>query len=105
MADLISLQKANGIFEISSKDWVESVMEFYAGKYEDVRSSCPSGIVIELWITALAVMIMEIKMNDKKEMWELVAQKSEMLLNLELRKSKEHSHDLLDKAEEYIKSK
>jgi hypothetical protein len=65
MNELIGLQKSNGIFEISSKDWTKSVMDFYAGKYEDVKSSCPPGVTLELWITALAIKIMEVKMSDK----------------------------------------
>ena len=80
MSELIGLQKSNGIFEISPKDWTESVLDFYAGKYEDVKSSCPHGVRLELWITALAIKIMEVKMSDKKELWELVAQKSKKSL-------------------------
>ena len=76
MTELISLQKSNVIFDISSNDWTESVLDFYAGKYEDVQSSCPSGVAINLWITSIGIKIMEIKMSDKKELWELVAQKA-----------------------------
>ena len=105
MSELISLQKSNGIFDISSNDWTESVLEFYVGKYEDVHSCCPPGVTITLWITALAIKILEIKMSDKKDLWELVAQKSKKSLNVELKKNKEQLQALLDKAEEYVNSK
>ena len=104
MSELISLQKSNGIFDVSSNDWTESVFNFYLGKYEDVSSSCPPGVTITLWITALAIKIMEIKMSDKRELWELVAQKSKKSLNVELKKSKEQLQELLDKAEEHVNS-
>ena len=103
MVELIGLQKANGIFDISSKDWKESVLEFYAGKYEDIQSSCPPDITIALWITALAIQIMEIKMIENKDLWELVAEKSKKILHVELKKIMEHPQTVLDKAEEYIK--
>ena len=105
MSELINLQKSNGIFDIFSNDWTGSVLDFYVGKYEDVQSSCPPGVTITLWITALAIKIMEIKMSDKKDLWELVAQKSKKSLNAELKKNKEQLQALLDKAEEYVNSK
>ena len=105
MTELISLQKSNGIFEISSNDWPESVFDFYAGKYEDVQTGCPSGVALNLWITALAIKIMEIKMSDKKELWELVVQKSKKSINVELKKDKDQLQMLLGKAEEYVKIK
>jgi hypothetical protein len=105
MDELISLQKSSGMFEISLKDWTGTALDFYLGKYEDVQSKCPSGVAINLWFTALAITIMEIKMSEKKELWELVAQKSKKSLNVELKKNKEQFQALLDKAEEYAKSK
>ena len=105
MTELIGLQKSNGIFDISSNDWTESVIAFYLGKYEDVQSSCPPGVTISLWITALALKIMEIKMSDKKELWELVAQKSKKSLNVELKNDKEQIQTILDQAEEYLEMK
>ena len=105
MTQLISLQKSNGIFEISPPNWKGSVFEVFAGKYEDVQSSCPTGIKLNLWITALAIKIMEVKMSEKKELWELVIQKSKKLLNKEIKKNSETIQLLLDKAEEYIKGK
>ena len=103
MTELIGLQKSNGIFDISSKDWAESILECYAGKYEDVKSSCPPGVKVELWITALSIKIMELKMSNQKELWELVAQKSKKSLNVELNKNKDQLQMLLDQAEEYLK--
>jgi hypothetical protein len=105
MSELIGLQKSNGIFEISSKDWTESVLDFFAGKYKDVQSSCPPGVTLELWITALAIKIIEVKMSDKKELWELVAQKSNKALNVELKNDEEQIQTILDQAEEYLEMK
>ena len=103
MTELISLQKSSGMFEISSNDWQNSVFEYYAGEYVAVQDSCPPGITIILWTTAIAINILEIKMSDQKELWELVARKSKNCLNVELKKDKQQLQNLLDKAKEYIK--
>ena len=44
-------------------------------------------------------------MGDKKELWELVVQKSKKSLNLELKKNNVELQSLLDQAEEYLKNK
>ena len=105
MRELIGLQKSNGMFELSSEDWIDSVFEVYTGNYVDVQSSCPTGVAFNLWITALAIKIMEIKMSETKELWELVLHKSKERLNIELKKNEKQCQMLLNKAEERIKIK
>ena len=106
MTELISLQKSNGIFEISSNNWIDSVFEFYSGmSYDECQSRCPSGVAFNLWITALAIKILELQMPSQKELWELIVQKGKKCLNVELKKDKEKLEMLLNKAEECIKKK
>ena len=65
MAALICLQKSGGAFEIPSDKWKTSGFEVYLGKYEDCNSSCPARLKINLWVTALAIKILELKMIQR----------------------------------------
>ena len=106
MTELIDLQRSNGIFEISSSNWIDSVFELHTGmSYDDIQCSCPAGVAFNLWITALAIKIMALKMTAHKELWELVLQKGKNSLNIELKNNKEKYEMLLNKAEERIKKK
>ena len=105
MTELINLQKSNGMFDVTHEHWAGSVLEIYLGSYIDVTSNCPSGIEIHLWITALSMKILEIKMGDKKELWDLIARKGQKFLNLEMQKENRNCQELLDQAETYVKSK
>ena len=60
---------------------------------------------MHLWITALSMKILEIKMEEKKELWDLVARKSQKFLSLEMQKEKRNCQELNDQAEKYVKSK
>ena len=105
MTELINLQKSNGMFDVTHEHWAGSVLEIYLGSYIDVTSNCPSGIEIHLWITALSMKILEIKMGDKKELWYLIARKGQKFLNLEMQKENRNCQELIDQAENYVKSK
>ena len=105
MTDLISLQKSNGSFEITNEGWAGSVLEEYLGNYKEVEMTCPVGIGLYLWITALSMKIFEVKMGDKKELWLLVLRKSEIFLEGELKNEKEKYDVLIEHAEKYVKSK
>ena len=76
MTEYINLQKSSGIFEISPENWAKCVLEKYLGNYMNVKSTCPSGNRMHLWITALAIKILELKMGDKKELWDLVVKRA-----------------------------
>ena len=105
MTELINLQKSNGVFEISSENWIGSVYEEYLGSYSDVKSSCPEGIDINLWITALSMKIFEVKMEDKKDLWDLVMRKSHKFINATLNNINEDYDNLMNQAEEFVKTK
>ena len=106
MTELIDLQNSNGIFEMPSSNWIDSVFELHTGmSYDDVQSNCPDGVAFNLWITALAIKIMELKMTAHKELWEIVLQKGKNSLNIELKNNKEKYEMLLNKAEESIMKK
>ena len=102
MAQLVSLQKSNGSFEICSDEWKNGVFEVYAGKFEDVLASCPTGIRNTVWVTALAVKILQLKMAETRDLWELVGKKSKQYILTKLEEDKEQCEQLLCKAEEYI---
>ena len=102
MTSLISFQKSTGAFEISDDEWVGSVFEAHNGKFEDVRITCPIRVKFTLWLTALAVKILELKMAEILDLWELVAKKSKKYLLDELEGDNEQRQMLLLKAEEYI---
>ena len=105
MTELIGLQMSNGLFDISNKEWTGSVLEKYLGAYTEVKFGCPLGMKTYLWITALSMKILEIKMSDKKDLWDLVAQKSEKFLKEEFKQEMENYKSLIDLAEKYVKSK
>ena len=102
MTQLLNFQRSNGTFKISPENWIGSIFEVYAGSYEDVRSRCPAGIKITLWITALAIKILELKLGEKRDLWELVEQKSIKYIFSELKQNKLELNRLLTNAEEYI---
>ena len=103
--DLINLQKSNGAFEVSANGWDGSILGNYLGVYSDVNSECPSGIPIHLWITALSMKILEIKMGEDKDLWDLVMRKSQIFIRAELNKIKADYEELIDQAEKFVQSK
>ena len=104
MTSLVNLQNSDGMFEIPNDDltWHESVFNIYTGTYEKVKMNCPEGTAFNLWITALAMKIMELKMPEKKDLWELVAQKSKKYLLGQFVKKVEEYNKLQESAEQYI---
>ena len=102
MTRLLNFQRSNGKFKISPENWIHSIFEVHAGSYEDVQSRCPAGIKITLWITALAIKILELKLGGKRDLWELVEQKSIKYIFSELKQNKLELNRLLTNAEEYI---
>ena len=105
MTELINLQKSNGVFLISSENWIGSIYEEYLGSYSVVVSRCPNGININSWVTALSMKILEVKMEDKQDLWDLVMRKSHKFLHAELHKDNERYENLMNQAEKFVKSK
>ena len=104
MTQLLDFQRSNGTFEISPENWINSIFEVYAGSYDDAQSSCPAGIKITLWITALAIEILELKLDEKRDLWELIVEKSIKYILSELKQNKLELMVLLTKAEKHIMS-
>ena len=103
MTALISLQSSNGMFAIPTDRalWEDSAFNKYLGSLEKVKMGCP-GIALHLWITALAMQIMKLKMPEKKNLWELVAEKSKKYLLTELMSNEEEYKKLQESAGKYI---
>ena len=103
MSALIDVQNASGMFEIPDEImWEESVFNMYTGSRKKVKLNCPKGVPLNLWITALAMKIMELKMSEKKELWELVFEKSKKYLAKQLMNNEEEYNKLQDAAEKYV---
>ena len=102
MTELVKLQTSSGMFEITANGWKTSVFETYLGKFQEVKESCPEGTELNAWLTSLAMKILELKMGEKKDLWELVAEKSKKFLLSQLLNNEEEYNKLQEKAEEYI---
>ena len=103
MTALVNSQKSDGMFEIASDKWDDSVFYMYLGRHGNVKKACPEGIAFTYWLTTLAIKILETKMSEKKDLWELVAEKSKKCL-INLLNNEEEYQRLQDTAEEYVKS-
>ena len=93
------------MFDLFDKDWAGSVFEEYLGVYNDVEISRPLGIDMKIWITVLAMKILEIKMDDEKDLWYFVGQKSINFLKEKMENENEDYNLLIDLAEKYVKNK
>ena len=102
MTELVKMQMHNGAFEIFPDKWNGSVFDTYVGSFENVKLGCPKGIKLNMWTTALAMQIMKLKMSAKRDLWELVSEKSKMYLLRELGNSEEEYKELQEKAGEYV---
>lgn len=104
MTELINLQCSNGMFEVSSDEstWDKSVFKFFAGNLQNVKSGCPEGVTLTMWITALAMKILENKIAEKKELWELVVEKSQKYLLKQFAYNEEEYKTLQVSAEKFI---
>ena len=102
MTSLIKLQGSNGIFEVTKEDWETSVFKKYLGTIENVTLSCPNSIDLKVWVTALAMEILEVHMNDKRDLWELVAEKSKKYILKEMGNNQDCYRTLQNNAEEYV---
>ena len=76
LLSVISLQKAAGAWDLTDQ------LVFLCGKSRDsLITGCPAAIVVDksegklLWATALALVLLVGKFGDKKDEWEMVAEK------------------------------
>ena len=105
ITEIIKFQKSNGLFDLSDKDWTGSLFEEHLGLYNDVEINLPLGIDMKIWITVLAMEILEIKMDDEKDLWYLVVHKSKNYLKETMKNENKDYNSLIDLAEKYVKSK
>ena len=102
MTALVKLQMSDGMFEAAADAWDNGVFNTYLGSFEATKSACPENTEFNLWLTALAVKILELKMDEKKHLWELVADKSKKYLLKHLGNNEEEYKKLQEKAEQYV---
>ena len=113
MTALISLQNSNGSFTCNSENWTNSVFEYYLGSLQQVSEKFPKHLIFdshddnnstnsEIWTTALAIKIMEIKMKDSIDTWDLVAKKAKYSLKQRCKDNLDSYHELLKEAENVV---
>ena len=113
MTALISFQNWNGSFTCNSEKWTNSVFEYYLGSLQQVNEKFPKHLIFdshvgnnstnsEIWTTALAIKIMEIKMKDRINTWDLVAQKGAHFLKQRCKDNVDSYHELLKEAENVV---
>ena len=102
MTKLVKSQSSNGMFEISDERWKASVFNTYLGNFQDVKASCPENTELNTWLTALAMKILEVQMIQNKDLWELVAEKSNKYLLKQLLNNEEEYNKLQEKAEAFV---
>ena len=92
------------MFEIADDAWNNGVFNTYLGSFEETKSACPKDTEFNLWLTVLAVKILELKMDEKKHLWELVADKSKKYLLKQLGNNEEEYKKLQETAVQYVKN-
>ena len=75
--ELIDLQSANGIFKMGKS--IEILLDM---KEEEIKEKCPQGIDMDVWITALCIVLIETKFSESKDLWELVTSKARKSIEL-----------------------
>lgn len=71
LLNLIHLQSADGSFKFGQTFEVMMKLD-----YEKIQAKCPENIEMEVWVTAIAVALLEKKFASDKYLWELIAHKS-----------------------------
>ena len=102
MTEIVKSQTSSGMFEITEDDWEKSVFKAYLGCFQEIQESCPDGTQLNSWLTSLAMKILEIQMIQKKDLWELVAEKSKKYLLKQLLNNEQEYNKLQEKAEAYV---
>ena len=113
MTALISFQNSNGSFTCNSGKWTNSVFEYYLGSLQQVNEKFPKHLIFDshddnnstnsaIWTTALAIKVMEIKMKDRINTWDLVAQKGKYFLKQRCKDNVDSYHELLKEAENVV---
>jgi hypothetical protein len=83
-------------------NWEKCSLTKYVGSYEMVKESCPNGVEIPEWITALCIEILEAKMKDQKDLWELIAVKGKKYISKRVLNDNQKRRKLKQNAKEYI---
>jgi hypothetical protein len=102
MTKLVKLQSFKGKFKMGKVMWEKTVLEKYLGSFANVNLCCPTGTSLSMWITALSMKILELHMMEKKELWELVSEKSRKYLMKKVSHNNQSYQTLQDNAEEYV---
>ena len=92
--ELIGLQSAKGAFKMG-----EIIEKLLNKKEEDIKKNCPPEVDMDVWITALVIVLIETKFKESKDSWELVTAKARKSIE---RKATENMNEILVEAKKYI---
>ena len=97
LGELIDLQLANGSFNYGK------CLETLTNMPEDgLQSTCPPGLDLDFWITAICVAILETRFDQDKDLWVLVSEKAKKYL---IRNQKKNCLDeILEEARRLVKN-
>ena len=87
LISLVSLQLAEGNFK-----WGTALEKILGKKKEDVKIEMSGGDDEDVWVTAIALAVIEKRFGKNKEIWKLVAEKAKKFL------AKKNAFDMLEKA-------
>ena len=75
LGELIDLQLANGTFKYGK--CLETLMNM---PEDSLNNTCPPGLELDFWITAICIVIIETRFDQDKDLWVLVAEKAKKYL-------------------------
>ena len=93
LGELIDLQLANGTFKYGK------CLETLINMTENgLNNTCPPGLDLDFWITAICVVILETRFDQDKDLWVLVAEKAKKYLM----KNQNGTNEVLEKARKIV---
>ena len=92
--ELIDLQLANGTFKMGKS--IETLLNM---KEKVIKTNCPDGVDMDIWITAICIALIEIKFKESKDLWELVTSKARKAIG----RSTENMDEILMMAKNHVK--
>jgi hypothetical protein len=90
------------MFDADVVDWEKNAFKTHLGSFEKIRLECPEKLHINTWLTALCIKVLETKMMDKQDLWELVANKGYKYLLQQFCSNEPELQELMQNADAYL---
>ena len=95
--EIIDLQGASGIFS-----WGPVLEKILKTSFKDFMANKDIGFTEELWLTAVVITLLEMKMPEKQDTWVLMVEKAKKCLKIQLNHDKYRITKIFDHAKNYI---